>query len=220
MDNIAPSATQSVSGGGTITFTLEFKTTPPLDASVTFLTWTINGIAVPPGTYTVGPNTIIDAEYNVFIAGNPREKVTVKETDWLQYHYKGPGESRTLHAVNAWPAVFTTPPSTKKSQMTTVGGNPAPACTMIYAEYCWPVNLDVETEWEQYKGTNYTKTINWIGIPSPADILFDDVTLPDVAGNFTLITWACVEVEGDVDPTNDCSANSTMLFIEYQPAPG
>ena len=163
-------------------------------------------------------NTTIDAEYEVYIAGNPNEKVTVKETDWLQYHYKGPNMSKHLHAVNSWAAVFTMPPSTKKSQMTTVEGNPAPACTMITAYYCEPVKLDVETTWEQNKGTNYTKTINWLGIPSPTDILFDEVELfPSIVVNFTLQTWACVVVEGDMDPTNDCSGNSTILLIEITP---
>jgi hypothetical protein len=219
--DITPSSTQSVSNGGTITFTLNFATLPPpVDASVKFISWSINGQRVSPGIYSIkyGLNTTIDAEYEVFIAGNPNEKVVVKETDWLQYHYQGPQQSKNLHAVNSWAAVFTTPPSTKKSQMTTVGGNPAPACTMITAHYCEPVKLDVETTWEQNKGTNYTKTINWLGIPSPTDILFEEVTpFPAIVGNFTLQTWACVEVEGDVDPTNDCSGNSIILLIEITP---
>jgi hypothetical protein len=165
-----------------------------------------------------GSNTTIDAEYEVYIAGNQSETVTVSETDWLQYHYKGPNGSKTLHAVNSPAAVYTTPPSTKNSQMTSVGGADAPFCTNIVAHYCEPVMLDVKTTWTQNKGTNYTKTINWLGIPSPTDILFDDVDpFPQIVGNFTLMTWACVNVTGDVNPANDCSLNSSLLLIEIVP---
>jgi hypothetical protein len=193
--------------------------TPP-DASVTFISWSINGTRVQPGLYQIkyGSNTTIDAEYEVYIAGSPNETVTVSETDWLQYHYKGPNQSKNLHAVNSPAAVSTTPPSTKTSQMTSVGGADAPFCTMIQAINCEPVMLDVKTTWEQNKGTNYTKSINWLGIPSPADILFDEVDPPpSIYGNFTLQTWACVNVTGDVNPQNDCSGNSTLLLIEIVP---
>ena len=192
----------------------------PLDASVKFKSWSINGTPVPPGLYQIryGSNTTIDAEYEVYIAGNQSETVTVSETDWLQYHYKGPNQDRGIHAVNSPAAVYTTPPSTKTYQMTSVGGADAPFCTTIRAHNCEPVMLDVKTTWEQNKGTNYTKTINWLGIPSPADILFDEIDpFPATLGNFTLQTWACVNVTGDANPANDCSGNSTLLLIEIIP---
>jgi hypothetical protein len=82
------------------------------------------------------------------------------------------------------------------------------------------VKLDVKTTWKLVICNNYTKTINWLGIPSPTNILFDDVTVPNVAANFTLTTtWSCVDVEGDVTPENNCSTNATPLFIQYMPGP-
>jgi hypothetical protein len=222
--NITPSATQSVSAGGNITFTLNFVTfaAAPLDASITFISWSINGTRVPPGTYTVGPNTTIDAEYAVHVSGAQGATVTVQETSWLLYHYTGgeQGMSRTLHAVNAWGAVSMNPPATKLTQMTSVGGVDAPFCTLIQAWHCEPVMLDVKTTWKLVICNNYTKTINWLGIPSPTNILFDDVTVPNVAANFTLnTTWSCVDVEGDVNPQNNCSTNTTALVIQYMPGP-
>jgi hypothetical protein len=188
----------------------------PLDAYMTFISWSINGTRVPPGTYTVkaGSNTTIDAEYEVYIAGNPREKVAVNETNLLQIHYIGPMESSRLHCVNGDGAVSMTPPATQKSQQTTVNGTPVNYCHMTELKKCVPVNLDFETTWEQNKGTKYTKKIDWVGFSSPSDILFD---LPPAAGNYTLITWACVAVGGDVNPANDCSGNSTILLIEVTP---
>lgn len=222
--NITPSATQSVTAGGTTTFTLNFASfaAAPLDASITFISWSINGTRVPPGTYTVGRNTTIDAEYAVHVSGAQGATVTVQETSWLVYHYTGgePGMSRTLHAVNAWGAVTINPPAAKLSQMTSVEGVDAPYCTMITAWHCEPVKLDVKTTWKLVICNNYTKTINWLGIPSPANILFDDVTLPSVADNFTLVTtWSCVTLEGDINPLNDCSTNTTPLVIQYMPGP-
>src|SRR4030042_6761982 len=43
--SITPSATQSVTAGGTVTFTLNFASLPasPLDASIQFVSWSING---------------------------------------------------------------------------------------------------------------------------------------------------------------------------------
>jgi len=216
---IATSETQSLAEGGTITFTLNFEIPEP-DASVTFLSWTIDGQQVPDGSHTVYPPTIIDAEYDVFVSGNSSEEVSVNQTFWLQYHFKGEAASKTLHVHNGAGAVSTSPPETITSQQCSVGGTIYPACHSFKAWQCEPVKLDVIATWKQQKGTHYTVRVNWIGIPSPDPIAFDIVD-PGGSGNFTVYTWACVELldEEDVDPANDCSANSTALDIEYKPGP-
>ena len=213
--DITTSPTQSVTAGGTITFTLNFET-PPLDASVTFQSWTIDGQQVPDGQHTVYPPTIIDAEYGVFVAGNQCELVTVNQTFLLQYHLKGEAEQKTLHVANGPGSVFTTPPVTILSQQASVNGVVHPTCYSFPVYNCEPVTLDVIVSFQLHKGTQYTVTINWLGIPSPENIVFD-ILDPGGSGDFTVVTSACIHVEGDVDPTNDCSGNSTMLAIKYQP---
>ena len=218
LDSITPSATQEVSAGGTITFTLNFKTIPPLDASIVFESWTINGQQVPSGTHVIGPDTIIDVDYKVHVDGEPGEVVTVYETSLLWIHYvSGEGEVMWLHCVNAPGAVTMDPPATKKSQQCTVWGFPVYPCDEIPLWKCEPVLLDVETEWELEICTDYTKTINWLHIPDPngAEILFDLQAF--AFGNYTLVASSCVYLEGDVNEENDCTGNSTPLYIEYKP---
>ncbi|MCJ7669211.1 MAG: hypothetical protein MUO61_01680 [Dehalococcoidia bacterium] len=216
--NITPSETQSVSAGGNITFTLNFASfaASPLDASTTFVSWTINGVQVPPGVYLVHPNDIIDVEYKVHASGAQGATVTVKETSWLQVHYTGGGPYGmvTIHAVNAWGAVSMNPPATKLSQMTTIEGVPAPYCTTVIAYECEPVKLDVETEWKLVICNNYTKSINWLSFPSAPNILFD-LQVPEPiagAGTYNLTAWSCVDLDRDTDPSNDCTGNSTITI--------
>lgn len=216
--NITPSATQSVSAGGNITFTLNFVTfaAAPLDASIQFVSWTINGTPILPGPvpYPVHPNDIIDVEYQVHASGAQGATVTVKETSWLSVHYQGQASymSVTIHAVNAWGAVSMNPPATKLSQMTTIEGNPAPYCTKVTAYYCEPVKLDVETEWKLVICNNYTKTINWLSFPSADNILFD-LQATEPAGIYALTAWSCVDLDGDGNPQNDCTGNSTLNIV-------
>ena len=205
--SITPSPTQSVSAGDTITFTLNFVTPPPpLDASIEFDTWTINGQPVEPGTYQVPPDTIIDIRYKEHVDGEPGEVVTVDQTCWLLIHYEeGDQEVMWLHAVNADGAVSMDPPATKLYQVATVEGEPVPYCTEIPLYLCEPVALDVEVGWQLEVCTDYTKTINWLHFPEAngAPILFDILPMPMAV--FTLSSYACIDLDGDVDPTNDCT---------------
>jgi hypothetical protein len=223
--NITSSSTQSVTAGNTTTFTLNFATfaASPLDASVAFDSWTINGVRVPPGVYVVGPNTIIDVEYTEHVSGATGAPVTVHQTSWLQVHnigYEGePGPTITLHVLNGFGAVSMDPPATVSNQKCTVEGLPVNICDMIPLYYCEPVNLDVEVDLKLVVCNNYTKTINWIGFPSPTNILFD-ITLPLLAGqSFTVTSYACVDLEGDADPSNDCTVACPTLTIIYSPGP-
>ena len=223
--NITPSAIQSVTAGGTTTFVLNFVSVQ-VDASVTFLTWTINGLPVPPGVHWVQPNDIIDAAYAEHVSGQQvGQVVPVHQTSWLQIHNMGfegqPGPDIQLHVVNHPDAVKMNPPAESKSnQQCTLEGNPVDVCTYITLHYCEPVWVDVEVDWELKVCTNYTKTINWLSFPSAPDILFDLQAL-----NFTcynLISYACLEVgEGfeDTNPQNDCTGNSSMLTICILPPP-
>jgi hypothetical protein len=230
--DITTSATQSVVADETTTFTLNFVTPGPLqvDAYVTFLTWSINGTPIdpgPPGTVIWIPrNTWIDAEYEEHVSGEEEgEVVTVHQTSWLTIHNtgmegSGVGDPIILHAVNHPGAVTMDPPAEGKANQTcTVEGTPVPACTEVVLEACQPVNLDVEVDWELKICTDYTKNINWIGYPSPEEILFDAVLVPPFY-TVTLVSYACVEVgEGfeDTNPDNNCCDASPMLTIGFLP---
>lgn len=223
--NITPSATQSVTAGGTTTFVLNFVSIQ-VDAYVTFKTWTINGTPVLPGpSYWIYPGAWIDAEYEEHVSGAEEGAlVPVTQTSWLKVHNRGIEESGVgpsiwLHCVNAPGAVKMNPPANKLSQQCTVEGNPVQPCSMVELKVCEPVNLDVEIDWELAICTNYTKTINWIGYPSPADILFDALNVTAFQ-NVTLVSWACVAVgEGFVDtnPDNNCCVQSWNLSIGFMP---
>ncbi len=219
--NITPSETQSVSAGGNITFTLNFATfaASPLDAYIVFESWTINGVEVAPGPHTVHSGDIIDIEYTEHVSGATGAFVTVHQTNWLSFHYLGPGEWTTLHVVNADGAVKMSPSSAKKlSQQCTVEGVDKYPCDYIEVIKCHPVKLDVETSWKEVVCTTYTKTINWIGFPSPNDILFDPYQA--LAGDsFNLTAMACVHLADyeDANPSNDCTDWCSNLTITYMP---
>jgi len=78
--------------------------------------------------------------------------------------------------------------------------------------------FDVHISFKIRKGSNYGVNINWLGYKGsgPDDILFDTNSLwAGVWGNSNILTSGCVYVEGDVDPANDCTGNSSALNIIY-----
>ena len=234
---ITPSATQELSAGGTIGFVLNFETPEDVDISVTFKTWTHNGVPIPPEVtwVLVYPGDWIDIEYEEHVSGNPNAHVNVHQTSWLSVHNIGwygeepGGATVNLHVVNAPGAVTMNPPAADKSnQQATVNGDSVSPCTNIPLEFCVPVNLDVEVDWELVVCNNYTKTINWIGFKPPggepmilqsaADVVFE--TTDDVYNGltFTLTSWACVEAgEGfnDTNSDNDCTAPCPALNVTF-----
>jgi len=230
--NITPSAAQTVTTGQTTTFTLNFVTPvapTQVDAYVTFVGWTINGtpvVPIPQQVIWIPRNSWIDAEYAEHVSGEEEGTVVpVHQTSWLKVHntgQEGGGEGMpiTLHVVNAPGAVTMNPPADSKSNQTcTVGGTPVAPCDEVILPVCQTITLDVEVDWELKICTQYTKTINWIGYPSPADILFDAVVVPPFH-TITLVSYACVEVgEGfeDTNPDNNCCADSPMLTIGFLP---
>jgi hypothetical protein len=230
--SITPSATQSVAVGETKTFTLNFVTTvapTQVDAYVTFVSWTINGTPIgpqPPGVIWITKGSWIDAEYAEHVSGQEEGMVVpVHQTSWLKVHNTGQegggvGMPITLHVVNAPGAVTMNPPAESKANQTcTVGGTPVAPCDEVILPVCETITLDVEVDWELKICTQYTKTVNWIGYPSPPEILFDAVAVPPFH-TITLISYACVEVgEGfeDTNPDNNCCADSPMLTIGFLP---
>ena len=216
--DITTSATQSVTAGGTITFTLNFETIPPLDASITFVSWTIDGQQVPPGSYTVYPPTIIDCEYGVFVAGNYCELVTVNKTFQFKYHFKGEAAYKTWHVANAPGCVYTIPPATNLTHQASVNGVVHPICYSFKAWQCEPVTLDVIVSVQLHKGVQYTLRINWLGFKGsgPENIVFDtQAETPGEVGISDMVTSGCVHVDGDVNPANDCTGDSEPLYITH-----
>jgi len=214
--DITPSPTQTLADGATIDFTLNFVTpAPSYDASISFVTWTINGVPVPPGVHPLPPNSYIDIEYEEHVDGpEVGELVAVDQVCWLQVHLIAGDEPLWLHVVNADAAVKQDPPATKTYQDCTVFGTPVYPCDEVPLYICEPVTLDVEVGWEKAVCTNYTKTINWLGFPSPPDILFDAWTAtPGTVLNLT--ARGCIYVEGDTNPDNDCTDWCSTLQIIY-----
>jgi len=219
--NITPTPPQTLAAGGTIGFTLNFVT-PPLDATISFKSWTINGVEVDPGTYTIYSGDWVDVEYEEHVYG-PAGNVTVHQTSWLNVHnigYEGePGPVIWLHVVNAPGAVSMDPPAIGSNQQCTVEGIPVSPCDEIPLLFCEPVNLDVEIDWNLEICTTYTKTINWISFPSGHPILFDIPLGLSAGQSLNMTSYACVYLDGDTNPDNDCTVDCPTLTIIYGGSP-
>ena len=222
--NITPSATQTLAAGQNITFTLNFQT--PLDATISFKSWTINGADVAGGQfYTLYPGDWVDVEYTEHMYGPPGN-VTVHQTSWLKIHNIGiegeqGGPDIILHVDNEQGAVSMNPPSTPMNQKCTLDGQEVPVCMEIPLHFCEPVTLDVEVDWNLEICTDYTKTINWFSFPSPP-VLFHifpgDLGSP-IGVSMNLTTWASVNLPGDTDPSNDTTPVSPWIVVTYQNLP-
>lgn len=217
--DIAPSPTQSLTADGSISFTFVFETPEEqVDASITFVSWTIDGAQVPPGSYTVYPPTIIDCEYDVVINGTYCQTVNATVSLYMRYHYGGPNEFKSWHVANAPGSISTIPPGTIWSQNCTVNGVPRPPCYSFDVLNCHNVTLGVTFTYEAHKGTTYRHKVNWLGYrgSGPDNILFDNlIEWAGCWGDSDMVTWACVSVPGDVNPENDCSDDSPMLYIKH-----
>ena len=236
--DITTSATQSVVAGETTTFTLNFVTpVPQVDVSVTFKSWTLNGVPIPTEqTWVfVYPGDWIDVEYTEHVSGEEDAHVNVHQTSWLSVHNIGPwGEGQgapvNLHVVNAPGAVSMDPPADISNQQATVDGVPFQPCALVPLPWCEPVTLDVEVDLELVVCNNYTKTINWIGFNPPGGepmtlfvgppVLFESTDDFYDSVSFNLTAKACLEPgEGfeDTNPSNDCTDWSPTLTITYNP---
>lgn len=223
--SITPSASQALAAGQNITFTLNFQT--PLDATIVFKGWTINGATVAGGqSYTLYPGDWVDVEYTEHMYGPPGN-VTVHQTSWLKVHNIGMegeqgGPDIILHVDNEAGAVSMDPPSTPMNQQCTLDGAPVQVCMEIPLHFCEPVILDVEVDWNLQICTDYTKTINWFSFPSPPPVLFHILPgLPPspIGVSMNLTTWASVNLPGDTNQSNDTTPPSPWIVVTYQNPP-
>jgi hypothetical protein len=224
LKSITPSATQTVSGGGTITFTLNFELNQ--DAWIKFLPliWTVNGTPIQGSEYEAVPCQIIDAHYLQGVDGCVGYNVTINETSWLnivQVQGQVPLPPAMIYVVDDPSGVNKTPaPRQKVSQVLSVNNATVQNGESFNLTIGQPTQLDVHTVWQLVKGTNYTKTINWLGIsvlsqywePHPG-VLFELLLPGPGQYMFTLQTSAMVALAGDVNPQNDCTGWSQPPLI-------
>lgn len=156
---IDPSATETVAAGGNITFTVNLE--EEQDASIAFVSWTINGQLVPlqnqfvPDVYFLWPglNATIGVVWEQSVAGCEGVDVSLNESNWLAvweiYDDADLGKPEVdltpmLHIANNWCAVEKVPDeqgakTEKTSQYCTVLDYPV--------EECWWIHYDGGPDW-------------------------------------------------------------------------
>ena len=235
LESITPPSPQSVSEGGTITFTLNFELVQ--DAWIEFVEWTINGERVIPNISEpcmVKLCDIIDVHFKQGVDGCERYQVAVNETSLVKLHwtyYQGPlpPAGVLLNVVNDWCALNKTPePRHKWSQVPSVNGKPVePRYDVYELPFCMNMTLDVETSWQLVKCLNYTKAINWLGIsvselferaPHPC-VLFELIVPGPGVYQFTLQSSAEVALvdDGDVNPDNNHAMSPPLYVVVIVP---
>jgi hypothetical protein len=232
LNSIQPSASQSLSAGGTITFTLDFELNQ--DAAINWLTWTVNGDEWQSPTLEVVPCNIIDVHFLQWVNGCTGYNVTLNETDWLTITaLPGNPGPVSIYVVNADCALNKTPPpqgtsAVKKSQVPTVDNVTRSIGYNVTLVPGMTTQLDVHTVWQLVKGTNYTKSINWFGISKPPFdppgphpcVLFELVAMPGVY-TFQLVASAHVDLVGSTDhnPANNDAVSLLPLMLTVNVAP-
>ena len=242
--DITPLATQTLIDGGTITFTLNFELEQ--DASIDFLTWTINGEPVEPNgpddPYYVTCGAIIDVHFKQHVAGCEGVEVSLVEYSWFElYHTGGYIDLFDLHVLNEDGAVVKTPdlldPIEPSDQNLWLWQDmeriPVEFCDWFYFEAlepcedpatCDPLVMELETVWTLEKCTDYEKTINWLRIGeclepvAPIPVLFEAFFDAMDPLNFTLVSRAEVELLDDEDANPDNNfAESPPLYLVFEP---
>jgi len=213
-----------VSGGGNITFTLNFELNQ--DAAITFKTWSVNGFTFEGSGLETVPCNIIDAHFKQWVKGCEGYNVTMNETSWLSITQTA-GPAAMVVVVNDDCAVNKTPdgqvivPPVKKFQYPSVDNVTRQKGYNITLVPLTPTMLDVHTQWQLVKVTNYTKAINWFGIslapfvePHPC-VLFELVLTPGAFYQFTLKASADVALVGatDVNPGNNHDMGPELTLI-------
>jgi hypothetical protein len=227
LNSIQTSASQTLTGGGTITFTLDFEKNQ--DAAIQWSTWSLNGAPYQSSTLEVGPCNITDVHFLQWVNGCTGYNVTLNETDWLTIN-AAPGNPGPvwIYVVNADCALNKTPTAqgtsaVKKSQVPSINNETAIVGANLTLNPGQPGMLDAHTVWQLVKGTNYTKSINWLGIskapfdlpgPHPC-VLFELVVPMPGMYTFTLVANAHVDLVGstDVNPANNDAVSSFPLTL-------
>ena len=226
-----PSASQTLVAGGTITFTFDFELNQ--DAAIKFLWWSVNGAPREQTSEIIAvPCMIIDSHFKQWVNGCEGYNVTMDEASWLTITQTA-GPPATIVVVGDSCAVNKTPDPRQKVFKTVSVDN-------VTREKGYNVTLnpqgpstllDVHTQWDLVKGTNYTKLINWFGIslgmiePGAHPCVLFELVLPHAGGpgdlyQFTLVTSADVALVGDtdVDPSNnhDMSMPPLTLVVDLR----
>jgi hypothetical protein len=235
LQSITPSASQALAGGGTITFTLVFELNQ--DAGILFKNWSANGVPYQSSTLEVGPCNITDVHFIQWVNGCTGYSVTLNETSLLTITAGGQNPGPVwIYVVNADCAVNKTPINpqgtspVKKSQVPSINNATAQVGANITLNPGMTSMLDVHTQWQLVKGTNYTKSINWLGISKAVQqgtqtthncTLFELVLQVPGQYMFTLMTSASVALVGstDVNPANDSSSSPSPLTLVVSVGP-
>jgi hypothetical protein len=218
---------KALTGGGTITFTLDFELNQ--DAAIEFLQWSQNGDPLSqPSEIEAIPCNMIDAHFKQWVNGCQDYNVTMNEVSWLKITQTVGPPGVVIYVVNDDCAVNKTvdgqePSPVKKSQVPSINNltvEKGANTTLVLME---STLLDVHTQWQLVKCLNYTKAINWFGIwvgeyvPELHPCVLFELILP-VPGQmyqFTIQASADVALVGatDVNPTNnnDISAPITLI---------
>jgi len=224
--DITPSSPQTLAAGGNITFTLNFELNQ--DATIEFITWSVDGEPWLGPTLEVVPCHIIDVHFQQWVDGCRDKVVAVNETSWLYITYlQGPTSVQIL-VVNDLCALNKTPipqgPTPEKlSQVPSFNGQPVEKGWLSDPQLPGgpPILLDVETAWQLVKCLNYTKSINWFGIsllfvPEPHPCVLFELLLPG-PGYYTFTLQAFAEValvdDTDVNPDNNHAMGPPLFLI-------
>jgi hypothetical protein len=221
LDKIAPSANQTVSDGGTITFTLEFEENQ--DAWITFDTWTRKGEDWEYEEVELFPCDWLDIHFQQGVLGCDGYQATVNETSRLTIMQTGgPGGVVQIFVVNDDCALNKTPaPIQKVSQVPSFDGEPAEVGENVTLNLQQVVTLDVETVWKLVKETEYTKSINWfgvsVGVPEPGhDCVLFELVVPPGAAQYTFQLTADAEValvdDDDSNVQNDKTQQAQLTL--------
>jgi hypothetical protein len=226
LNSIKPSASQVLAADGTITFTLDFELDQ--DAAIQWLTWTQDGIVLQVTELETVPCHIIDAHFKQWVKGCDGYNVTMNETSWLMIQYAlGPAPAMIV-VVDDPCAVNKTPqPLQKVSQWPSIDDHRVEkGYNVTLFPMGTPAILDVHTQWQLVKGTNYTKAINWFGIsrfviePMAHPCVLFELVLP-LPGQYQFILQTSAEValvgDTDVNPANNSTMSTTLLLTVNVP---
>jgi hypothetical protein len=229
LQSIIPNQQQTLSGGGNITFTLNFE--KDQDAGIECLYWTVDGKENMYPVPELIPCQILDVHFLQWVLGCPGYNVTLNETSWLNITQTGGPGPVQIWVVNASCAVNKTveqgEPLSPVFQVPSINGTPVDVGMSTNLSLGVPTLLDVHTQWQLVKETDYTKSINWFGIsktpfvePHPC-VLFELVFPAAGQYLFTLQAGAQVALVNDVDvnPQNN-NVTCPPLNIQVTVGPG
>ena len=230
LKSITPNQQQTLSGGGNITFTLNFE--KDQDAGIDCINWTLNGQPWETSTMLVEPCNWVDVHFLQWVLGCPGYNVTLNETSWLNITQTAGPAGVMIFVVDDPCALNKTPTPqgptpVKVSQTPSINGTPVQKGMNITLIPGVPTLLDVGTIWQLVKQTDYIKSINWLGIslapfvpPGQHPCVLFELVLPGPAGyTFTLQASAQVALVDDVDanPANNNVTCPPLTLLVAEP---